>query len=186
MGISVFPAPSAASKTRFFKSLTSSSSFTVPTGVTYLNVTCIGGGGGAGGAGTYGVIQSNDGAAGGTTTFSTLSASGGALGRKVQSTEESGYNGPRRSGTSASANSGLGGTGGYMISHGISFGTHGSFNGGNGQPGQILSDIITVTPGQVISYTIGAGGAGGASSNATYVAAGGDGGSGRIDIEYWA
>ena len=48
MGQSVFPAP-AAGKTRYQTTLTSGTSYTVPTGVTYLNVTLRGGG--AGGSG---------------------------------------------------------------------------------------------------------------------------------------
>ena len=51
MGISVFPAPSAASKTRFVVNLLSGTSWTVPTGVTYIIATLIGGGGGASGDG---------------------------------------------------------------------------------------------------------------------------------------
>lgn len=46
MGISVFPAPSAASKTRYVETLTSGTSWTVPAEVTYVNVTLVGGGGG--------------------------------------------------------------------------------------------------------------------------------------------
>lgn len=46
MGSSVVPTPSAASKTRYVVNLTSGTSWTVPTGVTYVNATLIGGGGG--------------------------------------------------------------------------------------------------------------------------------------------
>jgi hypothetical protein len=46
MGISVFPAAGAASKTRYVETLTSGSSWTVPAGVTYVNATLVGGGGG--------------------------------------------------------------------------------------------------------------------------------------------
>lgn len=46
MGISVIPAPSAASKTMYRTTLTSGTSWTVPAGVTYVNVTLHGGGGG--------------------------------------------------------------------------------------------------------------------------------------------
>ena len=46
MGQSVYPAVSA--KTRFATTLTSGTSYTVPAGVTYLNVTLVGGGGGGG------------------------------------------------------------------------------------------------------------------------------------------
>jgi hypothetical protein len=47
MGSSVFPAPSAASKTRKVETLTSGTSWTVPTGVTYVNVKLFGGGAGS-------------------------------------------------------------------------------------------------------------------------------------------
>jgi hypothetical protein len=52
MGLSVFPAPSAASKTRKIEVLTSGTSWTVPAGVTYVNATLIGGGGAGGGGGS--------------------------------------------------------------------------------------------------------------------------------------
>jgi hypothetical protein len=48
MGQSVFPAASAASKTRYVETLTSGTSWTVPAGVTYVNATLVGGGGGGG------------------------------------------------------------------------------------------------------------------------------------------
>ena len=48
MPISVLPIPSAASKTMFRTTLTSGTSWTVPAGVTYVNVCLIGGGGSGG------------------------------------------------------------------------------------------------------------------------------------------
>ena len=51
MGSTVFPAPSAGGKTMFRTTLTSGTSYTVPAGVTYLNVTLYGGGGGGAGSG---------------------------------------------------------------------------------------------------------------------------------------
>jgi hypothetical protein len=59
MGLSVFPAPSAASKTRFMTTLTSGTTWTVPTGVTYVNVTLVGGGGGGGCSGGTDINASN-------------------------------------------------------------------------------------------------------------------------------
>jgi hypothetical protein len=50
MASTVFPAASAAAKTMFRTTLTSGTSYTVPAGATYLNVTLVGGGGGGGGA----------------------------------------------------------------------------------------------------------------------------------------
>lgn len=60
MAIAVFPAPSAG-KTMFRTTLLSGTSYTVPAGVTYLNVTLYGGGGGAGGQnpGTSGQVVSS-------------------------------------------------------------------------------------------------------------------------------
>jgi hypothetical protein len=159
MGVAVFPVPSAASKTRYIVNLTSGSSWTVPVGVTYVNVTLYGAGGG---------------------------------------------------GSVASA----GNTGGW------------------GRAGQVISSYVTTTPGNSISYSIGAGGtvgvagsntSGGAGGNTTFTGAttanggagggttgttlgaaasgesqwnggqgafsatttGGTGGGGKIDIEYW-
>lgn len=45
MANSVFPAPAAGSKTQYRLTLTSGTSWTVPTGVTYVNVALYGGGG---------------------------------------------------------------------------------------------------------------------------------------------
>jgi hypothetical protein len=108
MGLSVFPAPAAASKTMFRTTLMSGTSYTVPANVTYLNVTLVGGGGsgevfnngfagnigyeGAGGQVVSSTLTTTPGAtityaigaggangAGGTTTFTgATSATGGA------------------------------------------------------------------------------------------------------------
>jgi hypothetical protein len=93
MGISVIPAPSAASKTMFRTTLTSGTSYTVPAGVTYLNVTLVGGGGGGSG-----------------------------------------------------------------------YGNNSDSAGWQGLGGQIVQSTFTTTPGASISYSIGAGGTGGAAS----------------------
>jgi hypothetical protein len=75
MGSTVFPAPSAASKTMFRTTLTSGTSYTVPAGVTYLNVTLVGGG--AGGSGSqYSNTQYLG--MGGQIMSSTLSVTAGA------------------------------------------------------------------------------------------------------------
>lgn len=78
MGIQTFPAASAAGKTMYRTTLYSGTSYTVPTGVSYLNVTLVGGGGGgpnqintpATGAGNKGQ--------GGQIVSSTLSVTAGA------------------------------------------------------------------------------------------------------------
>ena len=56
MGISVFPAPSAGGKTLKKITLTSGTSYTVPAGVTEMNVILYGGGGGGSGNGNYGAV----------------------------------------------------------------------------------------------------------------------------------
>ena len=53
-----------------------------------------------------------------------------------------------------------------------------------GEDGQIITSTLAVTPGNSITYSIGAGGTAG--SGGTSGAAGQAGASGRIDIEYWA
>ena len=70
------PVAAASSKTMFRTTLTSGTSYTVPAGVTYLNVTLVGGGGGGGQA--YGSgFNAMDGR-GGQVMSSTLSATAGA------------------------------------------------------------------------------------------------------------
>ena len=55
MGFSIFPAPSAASKTRYVVTLLNGSSWTVPAGVTYVNAKLFGGGGGGANFGVQGL-----------------------------------------------------------------------------------------------------------------------------------
>jgi hypothetical protein len=169
MGSTVFPAPSAGGKTMFRTTLTSGTSYTVPAGVTYLNVTLYGGGGG-GGAATYN--DGSNGTDGGTTTFTgATSAAGGNGGRKVHTGE------PSTAGVAATTNSFQGGSGGFR---GVS--SAGGNNAWSGGQGVIISSTLSATAGSTIAYAIGAGGAGGTGTHAS----GGAGGSGKIDIEYWA
>jgi hypothetical protein len=76
MGISVVPAPSAASKTMFRTTLTSGTSYTVPAGVTYLNVLLVGGGGS--GCQEFFQDRQNNWGKPGETIWSTLSVTAGA------------------------------------------------------------------------------------------------------------
>ena len=78
MGVSVFPA-AAGGKTMFRTTLTSGTSYTVPAGVTYLNVTLVGAGGGGGGSGVSGG-ETREGSPGhgGQIVSSTLSVTAGA------------------------------------------------------------------------------------------------------------
>ena len=75
MGATVVPAASAAGKTRFALTLTSGTSWTVPTGVTYVNVQLQGGG-----AGSYASGGTNVSIAGnaGQMISSTLAVTAGA------------------------------------------------------------------------------------------------------------
>jgi hypothetical protein len=162
MGSTVFPAPSAASKTMFRTTLTSGTSYTVPAGVTYLNVTLYGGGGSGG---TYNSVNGNT---GGTTTFTgATSAPGGVGGAGISG-------GNTMNGLAAQANSSQGGQVGQYISSVT------MFRGQQGYNGSVISSTLSVTPGASISYAIGAGGA-----SAPGSADSGAGGSGKIDIEYW-
>ena len=80
MAVSSLVAPSAASKTMFRTTLTSGTSYTVPAGVTYLNVLLVGGGGGAGGSsGPSGTPRNSVASATpGESIYSTLSVTAGA------------------------------------------------------------------------------------------------------------
>ena len=125
MGSTVFPAASAG-KTRYITTLTSGTSWTVPAGVTYVNVTLIGGGGGGnasvGNNGLGGAIRtstlsttpgasityaigagSGAAAAGGSTTFTGATTAVGGNGND--------YTGGARATAGLSANNGGQGTG---------------------------------------------------------------------------
>jgi hypothetical protein len=138
MAISVFPVPIAASKTRYAVTLISGTSYTVPAGVTRLNVELFGGGGSSGAA--YSGTRS----AGGTTTMTgATSAAGGQSG--TQSTTGDGTAGL----TYGAVNGGNGGFGQFSSRYASA--------GGNASS---IKSSFTVTPGASIAYAIGAGGAG--------------------------
>lgn len=168
MGYSVFPAPSAGSKTRKITTLNSGTSYTVPAGVNYINVTTIGGGGaGAGGSSTdarSGYTFSNG--HGGQIVMSTVNTTPGAtinytIGAGGNTTGSSG-NGP--SGGNAGGTTTFTGadsaTGGQGV--GANFANYTGKNSVNGW----------VSPN---------GGSSGNGSNS----GGGAGGAGQIIIEYW-
>jgi hypothetical protein len=75
MGISAYPAPEVVTKTMFRTTLISGTSWTVPAGVTYVNVTLVGGGAGGSGAAS-GWVQYLG--MGGQVVSSTLSVTAGA------------------------------------------------------------------------------------------------------------
>jgi len=163
MGISTIPAASGG-KTRFVSTLTSGTSWTVPSGVTYVNVTLRGGGGGGsgglnGGSGNvflYGAVGS-----GGQIVTSTLATTPGAsitygVGAGGTGTTSNGNTGGTT--TFTGATSAIGGNGGQQVG---SAGSAGSTSFGAANGGQ-------------------AGGYGGGVTTA-----GGNGGNGSIDVEYW-
>lgn len=86
------------------------------------------------------------------------------------------------SGTNAIANAGLSGSGAYGGSDNIiNFGA----NGNGGQNGEYAEWGISVTPGEIVPVTVGAGGTGGATSGGTNPGGtGGNGGSGFVIIEW--
>jgi len=176
MGISVFPAPSAAAGKILKKvTLTSGTTYTVPAGVTDINVILTAGGGGGGGAAFNSGSSPGTGSVGGNTTFTgATDATGGKGGVGAPNLSGNG-NGGIHTGANATDNTGQGGTGGWARDAG-----GGSTKGDDGYSGTVIHSTLSVTPGQSIAYAIGAGGTAGSSHSA-----GGAGGSGKIDVEYW-
>jgi hypothetical protein len=169
-------------KTAFRTTLTSGSSWTVPAGVTYVNVTLTGGGGGGGGA-CVDNFSGGAGSAGGNTTFTgATTATGGAGGASHTPYITSSGGGPIRVATASTANTGKGGTGGISQA---AANFNGAFIGDDGKDGAVITSTLSTTPGASISYSIGSGGSGGYPSSGTNPAYGAAGGSGKIDIEYW-
>lgn len=185
MGIAQFPAVSASSKTRFQTTLTSGTSYTVPTGVNYLVVTTVGGGGGGGvWANSSGNV--NNGGAGGTTNFTGATAAGGGSGGSSYTTANDGasQNIILVGKSGAAGSGGSGGTGkGAQNASGIPYSAMSQDS--KGGDGEIRTSIVNTSPGASINYSIGAGGSAGNSNSVTNLV-GGVGGSGRIEIEYWA
>jgi hypothetical protein len=178
-----------------YKYITSSGSFTVPSYVTKLRVTCVGGGaggfisncGGSSKPSSWLSSSTSDtsGFAGGTTTFSSVSAKGGTAARNKVTTytyRQSGEviaessNVTDISTISYGANNGSyyacsydSYSGGAAVSltdkNGTSRGTAGAGGYADGNPcsvypgasGYKTTSTISVTPGQVISYTVGSG-----------------------------
>lgn len=156
---------SVASKTRFATTLTSGTSWTVPAGVTYVNVTLRGGGGaGAGGfvTGSANVAAYGQYGSGGQVVTSTLTTTPGA-----SITYAIGAGGTGVAGST-------GNTGGTTTFTGAT-----SAVGGNG-------GVVYTSAGAAGSTSFGAGNGGQAGGwNSPSGQAGGAGGNGSIDIEYW-
>lgn len=175
-----------SSKTRRFVTLTSGTSWTVPTGVTYINVTLYGGGGGGGGVRTNADFGISGPGAGGTTTFTgATSAVGGNAGTNYNSGTAAAVNtdsqGQRTLTKGAPQdNTGFGGPA-ALCSMSFNTSNFGMVFGGEGNPGSVISSTLSTTPGASISYSIGAGGSGASCPTGS----GGAGASGKIEIEYW-
>ena len=158
-----------SSKTMFRTTLTSGTSYTVPAGVTYLNVTLVGAGGGGGGGydDTAGYTRDvGETGCGGQIISSTLSATAGA---SIAYTIGAGGAGGVRTASAAYASAG-----GNTTFTGATTATGGA--GGN----STQAAGATGTAAQSASN----GGVGGGWGSAG--AAGGTGGAGCIYVEYWA
>jgi hypothetical protein len=147
---------------------TSNGTFTIPTGVTALKVTVIGGGGGGGGSGyNSGNTGGTSSVSSGTQSISTISATGGG----------GGYNGGTIGGYGAGGSlNAYGDAGGSVNGGGSHLGGGGStqlgYSGGNayggggtgatgpqgGGGGCAISYLTGLTPSATLSVTIGAGG----------------------------
>jgi len=181
MASSTVPAASSSSKTAYRVSLTSGTSYTVPAGVTYLNVTLYGGGGGTGNVENDSANAITQGGTGGTTTFTGATSATGGIGGNGQKAGRAGYT--TVNGTSATVGVANSGTASQPAKTYCDAGTTATslmIFGIAGQSGQVISSTLTASGS--IAYAIGAGGTGSAAITGY---AGAAGGSGRIDIEYW-
>jgi hypothetical protein len=156
MGLSVFPAPSAASKTRYVETLTSGTSWTVPAGVEYVNATLVGGGQGGQGGGSANNIG-----------FNAVGQQG--LGGQIISTTVTTT--PGASIVYAIGAGGAGGAGGGSLTIGSAGGTT-TFTGATSATGGDTTGRAGISAVN--------GGAGGLSTTA-----GATGGAGYIILEYW-
>ena len=164
MGISVFPIPSASSKTKKKVTLTSGGTYTVPAGVTEINVLLVGGGGGACKSSRSDASGTGIGSDGypGDSIWSTIATSGGSsIGYSIGA-----------GGTAGNTNSG--GAGGNTTMTGATTGT-----GGNG--GRFDGNMTTGGP----SFANNGGRTSVNEGNVTPTG-GGVGGSGFIVVEYWS
>ena len=175
----------------FGQVFTSSGTFTIPTGVTALKVTVIGGGGGAGGSNTgTGGAGGSSSVSSGSQTISTISATGG-LGAIGTTSARSGGLG---SGGDINAKGGNGGQsiGGTLLapsSTNTQTPTAG-LNGGGGDGGyggagggSAIKYLTGLTSGDTLTVTRGAGGAGG-NGGGCCPFTGGAGGGGVIVFEW--
>lgn len=159
MPFDVYPRASSAGKTRYALTLLSGTSWTVPAGVTYVNVTLFGGGGG-GGASTLNLVSG-----------------WGRPGQVVQSTVTT------TPGASINYSIGAGGTsGGSNVDVAGGNGGTTTFTGATsaagGQGGADTSSVQATGTQAGAQYNGGQG-------TSRFTATAGVGGAGKIDIEYW-
>ena len=177
------------------QSFTANGTFTIPTGVTAVKVTVVGGGGGGsngtGGTSTSGGTSS---VASGTQTITTISATGGSPGNQSGAGGNGGGGGSGSNGTlNMVGTSGTtsyyitgsqfaGGVGGSSIfAGGNGGGGYGNANfcggigGGGGGGGAAIKYLTGLTAGNTLSVTIGTGGSG---------AGAGNGGAGVVIFEW--
>lgn len=152
MPISAFPVPVPR---RVVVTLTSGTSWTVPTGVTNINATLFGGGGGASGS-LAGLNSTNYGQAG------KPGAGGQVITSNVLTTPGASIAYAIGAGGTAGAGDGQGGAGGDTTFTGATTASGGTYVGSTGQ-----------------------GAANGGIGNLGSATAGNAGGSGKIEIEYW-
>ena len=151
-------APVSGGKTMFRTTLTSGTSYTVPAGVTYLNVTLVGGGGG--GSSSIGDAPGIPGF-GGQIMHSTLSATAGAsIAYSI---------GTGGAGATGNAGTHVGGTAG----------TSTTFTGATSAAGGVGGVRSSQGPAGLSANN-------GGSSGIAYGQSGGAGASGYIIVEYWA
>jgi YD repeat-containing protein len=178
--------------------------FTIPNGVTSLNINAKGAGGGGGGGGDWDCNYGTFGSTGGSTTIqyqSVIRASanggfGGSPGGDDASVAAGGAGGtgtgtlsgqtvaPGSGGGEITGGAPNGGYGGWGASDGWGWN---SGNGGGGGSGGLVSGTLSVTPGTVVTIMVGAGGPGGSGANLSSGPYGDDGmpgGGGSVTIIY--
>ena len=178
MGVQILPSYIE----KYSETLESGTTWTVPAGCYYVNLTLFGGGGASGGIGA----GSTAGTAGGTTTFSGATNAGGGNGGSAKSVSALTSSAGTVSGISGADGLGLGAKPQarhqYTFTSGTGITALNYQEASGGRDGQIIKSTVDTTPGASITYAIGAGGTGGTSIS---FPAGVDGGNGRIDIEYF-
>ena len=163
MGYSVYPAPAAGGKIQKRETLTSGTSWTVPTGVTDINVLLVGGGGGAAGQGTSTENQGASRGQPGASIWSTITTTPAA---------------------SISYAIGAGGTGGANSTTSGGAGGNTTFTGATTAAGGVGGAYGT-TPGAGSTSIANNGGISPTVSQSVSAQPGGAGGAGFIFVEYW-